>query len=77
MQLDLEFVSTDDLIAELQKRYDSSVFVGNFNMTEENDHTHCYWEGNALECVGLCNWAISRAMANYGQSDDLTETDED
>ena len=50
---DLSLVSTDDMLKELSKRYDSLVFIGLFDRTKDNYRRDFFSTGHAVTCLGL------------------------
>jgi len=52
--MDLELVDTDDMIDELHKRFDHSVFVGMKDTSDTAAVTKRRWKGEAHTLAGLC-----------------------
>lgn len=50
---DLSLVSTDDVLKELSKRYDSLVFIGLFDRTKDNYRRDFFSAGHTVTCLGL------------------------
>lgn len=61
----LEFVSTDDLLIELQKRFDSMFFIGYRNTSKTRDDYRCATNAPLHEILGLLEVAKNLAEANY------------
>jgi len=61
----LTFVSTKDMLEELQGRMDSLVFVGQSSRTEEEDELIAVFKGTLHSCLGLC--AVSEMMVKSGE----------
>jgi hypothetical protein len=55
----LEFTPTDELIEELEKRFDAIVFAGASSVNEESSEHRLYFNGNTLVCIGLCHRALN------------------
>lgn len=54
MSTDLELVSTDDLVAELNKRFDSCLFLGSQEMENSKRYIARHWRSaNMYEMLGL------------------------
>lgn len=62
---DLEEVSTDELLDELQRRYCHSVFCGAKEVNSTHDSTDVAWSGDMLKCAGLLTWATNRVMRDF------------
>lgn len=62
---DLEFVTTDELIEELRRRYDNLIFCGSKAMTDSLDATDVFWHGCLMHCSGLCQWGVYRLQEEY------------
>lgn len=65
--IDLETVSTDDLIDELQRRFDHSIFAGVKEMDDSHDASDVRWKGSRLQCAGLSQWANRLVLASYAK----------
>lgn len=80
--MDLELAATDELIDELQKRFDHSVFCGVKEKHGCNDYVQRSWCGDKLKCVGLAQWVadfVLKAFSEVGYDvadDEGTETDD-
>jgi len=56
MKVDLELASTNALIEELFKRFDTVVFAGCQLRTDDEQQMHRHWQGNHIACVGLAEF---------------------
>ena len=52
--VDLSLVSIDEIIDELNKRYDHFIFSGIQVRGEDDLVTRRSWKGNSATCQGLC-----------------------
>ncbi len=69
MMSDLEFKTTDELVGELEKRFDAMVFAG-ISIRREGKHAQVYfYNGEDLRCVGLCANAQRFIMAAGAQTE--------
>ena len=53
IQTPIEFVSTDELMAELCKRFDNAIFAGRLDETATTSGMRIAMHGDPLVCVGL------------------------
>lgn len=67
--MDLRFVSTDDMIRELQSRFDETIFMGAARMAQKNEDMTMAFSGPFHACLGLIEIARS-AMKTGGIDDD-------
>jgi hypothetical protein len=67
--MDLEFVTTDDLLDELAKRYDHHVFIGTNDVGRDTIETRRQWDGVAHTVCGLCVDIQENVMAALRQSE--------
>lgn len=68
-RLDLSLEDTDDLLAELKRRYDTMVFIGIKNRTETETVSHCDWNTpSILEGIGAVDWVQSLMRKQWGDS---------
>jgi len=61
---DIELIPTDDLIQELQKRFEAIIIHG----TRENKNKDVYtqhWKGNYSTCLGLCEIMKELILKNW------------
>ncbi len=65
--MDLETVSTDELVDELQKRFDHVVFAAVKEMDQVHDASDVRWKGSRLTCAGLAQWANRCLLAAYAK----------
>lgn len=56
----LEFVTTEELLEELQGRYDFAVFAGYRYLSDNQCGTSVDWKGGAVPCIGLAEYAKQR-----------------
>jgi hypothetical protein len=73
--MDLETVDTDDLLTELQGRFDHSVFCGVKDATDAAEFVVRNWRGSKLKCLGLAQWINHRLLGAY--HDDGYESDDE
>lgn len=57
--IDLGLVSTDELLIEVMKRFDSSIFAGHKNLADQGPmktvrSRYRRWNGDRSVCSGLC-----------------------
>lgn len=50
---DLSLINTQEMLDELQKRFESIVFVGNRDYSDREDHSTYHYAGNYLTLLGL------------------------
>tara|TARA_Y100000114_G_C11740382_1_gene318592 strand:- start:1278 stop:1499 length:222 start_codon:yes stop_codon:yes gene_type:complete len=53
MSEDLNFTTTEDLIKELQTRFDEMVFIGAMQSTSQTEDLTISFSGSYHSCVGL------------------------
>lgn len=73
--MDLDLISTDDLMEELFGRFDHAVFEGvKVNVTREESVIERQWKGDALMCCGLGTHIIDVCLrfreGNMGEPND-------
>ena len=59
--MQVELISTQDLLVELTKRFDSFVMLGRKDMGGGHDFQHTdfmRWKGDLVVCQGLCASAV-------------------
>lgn len=64
---DLSLVQTQDLLAELVKRFDSVVFVSGFAATDEDGSIRVVASGGAVEALGLASYAVHYLARTIGE----------
>ena len=62
---DLSLVPTNDLIAELDKRFDALVVLSSRRVTKEDDITDYHINGCKPECIGLITIAQKGLINDY------------
>jgi len=65
---DLNFVPSEDLIKELQDRFDEMVFIGAAQRTQKTEDLTISFSGSYHACVGLIE--MGRMAVQTGGSDD-------
>ena len=65
---DLNFVSREELIKELQRRFDEMVFIGASQRTQKTEDLTISFSGSYHACVGLME--MGRMAVQTGGSDD-------
>lgn len=65
---DLEFISTDELLDELTRRFDHAVFSGSKEVDGLREATNVQWRGDTLKCLGLAEWARDRMLRDFGRA---------
>tara|TARA_Y100000766_G_C18899692_1_gene602727 strand:- start:1725 stop:1943 length:219 start_codon:yes stop_codon:yes gene_type:complete len=65
---DLNFVPSEDLIKELQNRFDEMVFIGAAQRTQKTEDLTISFSGSYHACVGLIE--MGRMAVQTGGSDD-------
>ena len=71
---DLSFVSSEDMLNELRKRFDESIFVGSMKRTEKVEDLTILFSGSYHSCIGLIE--VGRmALQAGGTHDDEDITD--
>jgi len=71
---DLRFTPTDDLIKELQERFDEMIFMGAAQKTQKTEDMTISYSGSYHSCVGLVEIART-AMKGGGYADEEESTD--
>jgi len=66
--MDLRFVSTEDMIKELQSRFDETVFMGAARIAQKNEDMTMAFSGPYHACLGLVE--IARTAMKTGGFDD-------
>lgn len=65
MKQDLELASTDDLLDEILRRFDTCVFAG-LKVERPNVETEEYcWFGHSLACTGLTANLQAKILRDY------------
>lgn len=64
----IELAQTDELIEELQKRFDHCVFAGAKNLDGKMSATNIQHNGNWLTCVGLCTYAERLITRDFAEA---------
>jgi hypothetical protein len=70
---DLNFVPSEDMIKELQSRYDEMVFLGSSKRTKETEDITVCFTGSYHACVGLIE--LGRMAVQSGGSGDEDDSD--
>lgn len=70
---DLRFVASEDMIKELQDRFDEMIFLGAAQKTQKTEDLTISYSGSYHACVGLVEIAKT-AMTVGGLGDDEEET---
>jgi len=65
---DLNFVPSEDMIKELQSRYDEMVFLASSKRTKESEDITVCFTGSYHACVGLIE--LGRIAVQTGGSDE-------
>ena len=65
---DLRFVASEDMIKELQDRFDEMVFMGSAQKTQKTEDLTISYSGSYHACVGLVE--IARAALKVGGLED-------
>lgn len=64
---ELELVSTPDLIAELEKRYDASLIVFTTRVTVGKSEQELYFHGGYIHAIGLASYIHDYLLRKYGR----------
>ena len=70
---DLQFFPSQDMIKELQRRFDELVVIGSSKRTEKTEDLTVAFSGSYHACVGLIE--IARMAVQTTESDDDQFTD--
>ena len=54
---DLNYVTSSELLEELQKRMDAMIFIGQESRTKQQDELSAIFKGTFHACLGLCEVA--------------------
>tara|TARA_R100001460_G_scaffold28802_1_gene57514 strand:- start:7288 stop:7509 length:222 start_codon:yes stop_codon:yes gene_type:complete len=71
---DLRFTATEDMIKELQERFDEMIFLGAAQKTQKNEDITISYCGSYHACVGLVEVART-AMKGGGYPDEEESID--
>jgi len=71
---DLRFTATEDMIKELQERFDEMIFLGAAQKTQKTEDMTISYAGSYPACVGLVEIART-AMKGGGSQDEEESTD--
>lgn len=71
--IDLNFVPSEEMIKELQSRYDEMVFLGSAKRTEETEDITVCFTGSYHACVGLIE--LGRIAVQSGGGSDENDPD--
>lgn len=66
--MELELVSTDDLLDEIATRFDSGVFIARTMRDETRDDVRYDQWGDYTACMGLCQVASVRTYRRWNKS---------
>lgn len=66
---DLSFTPSEDMLKELQSRFDEMVFLGSSKRTEKTEDLTCLFSGSYHACVGLLELG-RQAVQTGGTTDD-------
>ena len=66
---DLRFTATEEMITELQKRFDEMIFLGAAQKTQKTEDMTISYSGSYHACVGLVEIART-AMKGAGYADE-------
>tara|TARA_R100000697_G_scaffold106561_1_gene121013 strand:- start:1377 stop:1598 length:222 start_codon:yes stop_codon:yes gene_type:complete len=66
---DLRFTATEEMITELQKRFDEMIFLGAAQKTQKTEDMTISYSGSYHACVGLVEIART-AMKGGGYADE-------
>jgi hypothetical protein len=69
---DLRFISSVDMIKELQDRFDDMIFLGSAQKTQKTEDLTISYSGSYHSCVGLVE--IARTALKVGGLEDDAET---
>lgn len=69
MAPDLNFVTSEDMLRELQQRFDEMVFIGAMQSTNQTEDLTISFSGSYHSCVGLIELGRLAVQAG-GDSDD-------
>ena len=70
----LELIPLQDLLDELENRYDDMVFVGSMRQTEETEKMDHHFSGDLTRCLGLVDRIKDRIKDSLeGYEDDYAE----
>lgn len=69
---DLRFVASEDMIKELQNRFDEMVFIGASQRTQATEDLTVSFTGSYHACIGLLE--MGRMAIQTGGSDDENYT---
>ncbi len=73
---DLGLRSTDDLIAELFRRFDHAVFTSCKIKGSERQSLIRRWSGHDIVCLGLCDHAKNHIHEHVEENSDPGEMDD-
>ena len=71
--MDLRFVSSEEMIKELQARFDEMIFLGAAQKTQKTEDLTISYSGSYHACVGLVS--IAKMAMQTGGLDDENATD--
>tara|TARA_R110002050_G_scaffold188495_1_gene322945 strand:+ start:861 stop:1082 length:222 start_codon:yes stop_codon:yes gene_type:complete len=71
---DLRFTATEEMITELQGRFDEMIFLGAAQKTQKTEDMTISYSGSYHACVGLVEIARA-AMKSGGYADEEDSTD--
>ena len=63
----LDLTSTEDLVEELNSRFDHSVFFAIKEETDDDYETFYRWDGLDIMCIGLALKAVERIQQDTGE----------
>ena len=68
--MDINLVSTNELIGELLSRYDNSIFCGvKKSVKEDEDYYDRHYLGDNEACIGLCDIVKSKILIDFEEEE--------
>lgn len=65
---EIQLVPTDDLINELLRRYEHSVFAAFESLQDDKTLYVSRWKGNSATCAGLCSKTVESIWTDFRES---------
>ncbi|RLB39179.1 MAG: hypothetical protein DRH12_11855 [Deltaproteobacteria bacterium] len=63
--MNLQIIPTDDIIRELESRFDVFIVAGVASITKEKDKYYSRYKGGMTNAIGLAEWLKTKIKRDY------------
>jgi hypothetical protein len=70
MSKDLSLISRDELLSELEKRYDCCLFAGLQDLSHTDEQAFFNWKGGKFNVIGLNHAFINKMQRNIEKAEE-------